>query len=432
MAYMKDARGVRLDSFAVAQKRPRVLVPFGDSITYLDCGLLSESPNNLRPPATAYATGSQATGMYAWANYYLGHPFKMGGNAGVPGDTTAQMLARVNAMLALPSDIVAVQGGANDWTVGVAASQTGAQIAAGTIANLGAIYDRVLKAGKVLLAVTTHSRSTMNTADGRRYLATVNRWIAEYARSTPGVLFADTCSVITDPLTGAPYNPISAGLFPTSDGTHPNAYGASLQGKRIADALRPICTPVNPFSMNGNVDPLNFSRNPSNTGATGTVVNGATGTPGTQWSVGAASGSVVAAASKVARTDGEPGEWTRVVLGPDNPSAMYAQVSILWDATGANGVKPGDKVMVAIEARTAGLTGCSLFSGGIRVGSGVSSYDLAGSWTLGTAPTVADGSGIFLVEGYTIPVGETFGSARVNVQATSGIIDLGRSAVYKI
>lgn len=414
-------------------KTPKVVLPFGDSITYLDCGLLSEAPSSLRTPATAYLVdGAKGTGMYAWANWFLGHPFKFVGNAGVPGDTTAMMLARIDAMLAIPSDIVAVQGGANDWTDGVTNSRTGAQEAAITIANLTAIYARIVAAGKTLLVLTVHSRSTMNSADGKAYLSIVNRWILDYARATPGVLHADTCSVMTDSATGVPYNPLpaGAGFFPTADGTHPNNLGAMMLGQVIAKALTPLVRSVNVFSTNGNSDPFNFSRNASMTGTTGTVANGVTGTAATQVTVNTSSGTAVAAASKVARTDGLPGEWQRVVIGPANTAPMLISISILWDATGANGVKPGDKLLIAAEVRTTTLTGVSLFACGFRGSSGATAQDLIGAWSNGTG-TIPDGTGVFLLEGFVVGVSETFASIRLSVTATSGTIDVGRTAVLK-
>lgn len=428
MGYMRDAAGRRLDSIAIpsaaeiaaayAQKAPRKLMVLGDSITYLDAGLLSEAPDNLRPVATAYRVdGSKVTGMYAWANAQLGHPLIMAGNAGVPGDTTEQMFARLGSVLAIPSDIVGVQGGANDFTAGWDASRT--------IAALGSIYAGVLTSGRRLLALTTMSRSTMNTTAGRLYLGTVNRWIKNYARTTPGVILADVCSAQTDPATGIPY---VAPFFTTSDGTHPNAIGAQRMGKVIADALRPHVTQTDIFSSN-NLDPLNFMRNACNTGTTGTVTAPITGTPGTLWSVGWSGGTAVATVSKVARTDNLPGEWTRVVIGNGNTSNIIANGSVLWDNTGANGVKVGDTITCAVEVRTTGLVGVSQFRGGSyhSVSQGL---DLNGAWNQGNG-TIMDATYVLMVDAVVIQAGATFLGVQVSVTATGGTFDIGRAAVMK-
>lgn len=419
MAYMKDAQGKRLDAIALSPAAPRIILPFGDSISYLDCGYLSDSPSSLRDPANAYYDGAKSTGMFAWANFYLGHPFKFIGNAGIPGNTSEDMLARIDAMLTIPSDIITVMAGANDWTAGWPASRT--------ITALNTIYGRILKSGKRLMVLTTLSRATMNTTDGKLYLNTLNRWITEYARTTPGVLFCDIASVITDPATGVPYN---TSPYPTNDGTHPNANGASKLGKKLAKTLAPLAQPLSVFSSGGNTDPLNFMRNAANTGTSGTVANGITGTPGTQWTLATASGTAVCAVSKVARTDDEQGEWTRLVIGPANTATITASGGVLWDATGANGVKVGDKIMTAIEVRVTGLTGVTAFSGGAFYPTS-QALDLGGTWQQG-AGTVPDGTYTFLVEGSVIGAGATYIQARVTVAATSGTVDIGRAAVYKV
>jgi len=405
---------------AFPRKTPRIILPLGDSISYLDCGYLSEAPSSLRTPATAYQVdGAKAAGMYAWANFYLGHPFKFVGNAAVPGNTSEDMLARIDAALAIPSDVVSVLAGANDFAAGWAASRT--------ITALAAIYAKVLASGKRLMVLTTMPRSTMNTTAGYLYLGTLNRWIVSYARSTPGVLFADIASSITDPATGVPYN---VGVpYHTADGTHPNAYGAMIMGKRIATALAPIAVPANVFSTNGNVDPTNLMRNAANIGTTGTVANGITGTVGANWALGALSGSAVAAASKVARTDGEQGEWTRIVIGPTNTATIYAAGAVLWDATGAAGVRVGDTIVCAVEVRTASLVGVSLFNGG-SYHPNSQALDLGGSWVNGTG-AIPDGTYTFLVEGIVIGASATYLQTRVHVNATSGTLDIGRATVFR-
>ena len=414
MAYMKDSTGKRLDSFAVAKTTGYLFMPIGDSITYVDAGNLSDSP--LLATATAYQTGAKADGMFAWANAQLGHRLKMAGNGGVPGDTSEQILARMDSLLAIPSDIVSVLAGANDFAQGWAASRT--------ITALTSIYNKVRATGRRLLVCTTMSRSTMNTTAGYAYLATVNQFIKNYARKTPGVILADISSAMTDPATGIPY--ISP--FHTADGTHPNAIGAQAMGKIIADALRPFYPASDVFSSNNN-DPLNYMRNACNLGTAGTVANGITGTPGTQWGLSASGGTVDAAVSKVARTDGLPGEWTRITLGATNTSNVVASGGVWWDLTGAAGLKPGDVITTAIEVRTSGLAGVSQFNGGSYHPSS-QALDLKNVWQQGSG-TVKDNTYTLMVEGATIQAAATYIQARVSIQATAGVIDIGRATVFK-
>ncbi|USL89098.1 esterase [Arthrobacter phage Casserole] len=412
-APFRDIEGTYLNK-AFAKNTGNRLLVVGDSITYLDGGNLSDNP--LDPVETAYSDGSKATGMFAWANAMLGHRIKMAGNGGVPGENSEQILARIDSLLRIPCDFVSALSGANDFAQGWEASRT--------IAAQKAIYDKIVAAGKRPIVLTTMSRSSMNNAAGYLYLATVNQALKNYARNTPGAILADISSVMTNPATGVPYTAPNT----TGDGTHPNAIGAHAMGKVIADALRPIIPATDVFSSN-NLDPLNYCTNACNTGTTGTVANGITGTPGTGWQFTAPSGVVEAAVSKVARTDGLPGEWTRCTIGPTNTANIIAGGTVRFDATGANGVKVGDKITVAIEVRVSGLTGVSRFDGGYFHTSTLA-YDLNGIWQQGSGP-VTDGTYVLMVEGTVIGAGATYIQTRVQVTATGGIFDIGRSTVFK-
>lgn len=414
MAYMKDSTGKRLDSFEVAKISGVRFMPIGDSITYLDAGNLSDSP--LLAPTVAYQGGAKSDGMFAWANAQLGHRLKMVGNGGVPGDTSEQILARVDTLLATPSDMVSVLAGANDFAQGWDASRT--------ITALSSIYDKVRATGRRLVVLTTMSRSTMNNTAGYTYLAKVNQFIKNYARKTPGVILADISSAMTDAATGIPY--ISP--FHTADGTHPNAIGAQAMGKVIADALRPLIPASDVFSSN-NMDPLNYMRNACNIGTAGTIANGITGTPGTQWGYSAGTGTVNAAVSKVARTDGLPGEWTRLTIGSGNTANIVASGGVWWDNTGVTGLKIGDTITTAIEVRTTGLTGVSQFNGG-SYHPNSQALDIKNAWQQGTGP-VFDNTYTLMVEGAVIGAAATYIQARVSLTATAGTLDIGRATVFK-
>lgn len=411
MAYMKDSKGKRLDAFEIAPIAGSRFMPIGDSITYLDAGNLSDNP--LVAVTDAYSNGSRSTGMFAWANAMLGHRLNMVGNGGVPGNTSEQILARLDKLLEVPSDIVSVLAGANDFSQSFSAAQT--------IGNLSAIYSKVRASGRRLLVLTTMSRATMNNAGGYEYLSTVNRWIKNYARNTPGVLLADICSAMTDPATGTPIN---SGGFYTADGTHPNAIGAQAMGRVIAEALRPIIPATDIFSTS-NMDPLNMMRNPCNLGTTGTVANGITGTAGSFWAL-TAEGTAVATASKLARTDGMPGEWTRIKIGSENTAPIIATGSCLF---GNGTLAVGDRITVAVEVRTSGLAGVSNFYGG-SFNPNSQAAALAGLWQQGSG-AVMDGSYVFMVQGHVIRAGTSYIQARVAITATGGTLDIGRCAMFK-
>ncbi|MGG6382043.1 hypothetical protein [Paenarthrobacter sp. NEAU-H11] len=196
-------------------------------------------------------------------------------------------------------------------------------------------------------------------------------------------------------------------------------------GKVIADALRPLFPAVDVFSSN-NLDPLNYMRNARNVYTDGTVANGITGTPGRQWGFSAGTGTVNAAVSKVARTDGLPGEWTRLTIGATNTANIIASGGVLWDLTGAAGRKPGDVITAAIEVRTTGLVGVSQFNGGAYHPNS-QHLALQGTWQQGSGP-VKDGTYTLMVEGATIQAAATY---LQSVTATGGTVDIGRAAVFK-
>jgi hypothetical protein len=170
-------------------------------------------------------------------------------------------------------------------------------------------------------------------------------------------------------------------------------------------------------------------RNACNLYTDGTVANGITGTPGRQWGLSAGTGTVDCAVSKVARADGLPGEWTRLTIGATNTANIIASGGVLWDATGANGVKPGDVITAAVEVRTSGLVGVSQFNGGAYHPSS-QHLALKGAWQQGSGP-VKDGTYVLMVEGATIQAAATYLQARVSVTATGGTVDIGRAAVFK-
>lgn len=387
------------------------LLPIGDSITYVDAGYLSDSP--LTAPTALYRNGGHSNGMFAWANAQLGHPFTMAGNAGVPGDTSEQILARLDAALSIPSDIVTLHVGANDFAQGFTADRT--------TAALATIYGKVRASGRRLVVLTTTSRSSMNTAAGYLYLATVNRFIKTYARSTPGVILADVSSAMTDPATGIPL----IAPFTTADGTHPNAVGAQMMGRVLADALRPLAAPSDIFASNNN-DPLNLMRNGCNLGTAGTVANGISGAGGTNWAYSGSGGVVAGAVSKVARTDGKPGEWGRLVIGDTNTATLVASGAV-WFGAGILAV--GDTVTCAVEVRTTGLVGVTQFAGGIYHPNS-QGLDLRDTWQQG-AGAVTDGTYTLMVEGHIIQATATYVQVRVAVTATGGTVDIGRAVVFK-
>lgn len=399
-------------SATYAKPRGMRLLPFGDSLTYLDTNHPLGGP--FPTVENGYTLGQSAKGIYAWANAALGHALVMVGNAGIPGNTTEQMLARIDAdVLAYPSDIVAVLGGSNDNTLDWAASRS--------ITALQSILTKILGTGRTVLLCTVPPRDTALATQVRKdHIHGLNKWIKDYARTTKGVILADLWAVMADPATGGP----STGL--TYDGTHQSERGANKMGKVVADALSTI--PRSNIWPGSNIDTTNAMRNGMCVGTTGTAGGGVTGTVADQWqtSKDGTAGVVDAAMAKVARTDGVPGEMMELTLGATNTAGIFVSGSILW---GVGGLAVGDIVRCAVEIEYDNLVSVSKFGAGVFTNMG-SSLDLNGVY--GTViPGPITNKVTLMTEKFTIPTGATYAQVRVQLTATGGKLRIGRCKVEK-
>ncbi|MGZ7132948.1 MAG: GDSL-type esterase/lipase family protein, partial [Halobacteriota archaeon] len=135
---------------------------------------------------------------------------------GVGGAKTADMLARINATLALNPHFVIIMGGTNDLANG--------EVLLATIqANIRAMCTRVESSGAVpvLCTVTPNSYQLAQ-------LDILNAWIAEYA-NLKGYALIDFYAVIDNPLNPGHSNP----ALVMSDGLHPNPEGYTAMGNAI-------------------------------------------------------------------------------------------------------------------------------------------------------------------------------------------------------
>jgi lysophospholipase L1-like esterase len=135
---------------------------------------------------------------------------------GVGGAKTADMLARIDAALALNPHFVIIMGGTNDLANG------GVPLAT-TQANIKAMCTRVESYGAVPVLCTVIPNS-YHLAD-RDIL---NAWIAEYANLN-GYSLIDFYAVIDNPSNPGVSNP----ALVMSDGVHPNPAGYTAMGNAI-------------------------------------------------------------------------------------------------------------------------------------------------------------------------------------------------------
>lgn len=218
---------------------------------------------------------------WTWANLLLGSPFTLIGNFGVAGNTTEQMLARIDAVKYCGASVTFVQGGVNDLAAGISPYTVAANLI--TIANTLKDYTKVC---------------LLNIAPNATYYAgilIVNTLLANYARSVGNVVLVDVFASVVDSTS-------VTGAFATNmsnDNLHLTVAGAYQYGAAIAAALSKIVA-VQPFLVNSAADSyaidassLQILTNPLMSGSAGTVSGtGASGTLASNWAAGTDSGTV--------------------------------------------------------------------------------------------------------------------------------------------
>ncbi|TDW50457.1 lysophospholipase L1-like esterase [Curtobacterium sp. PhB42] len=226
----------------------------GDSITR---GLGATNKGDSWPPiltGTTIAVAGDSIPTYAML--YSGGKLSKTVNAGISGNTTAQMLARVKSdVIAYKPAVCVVLGGTNDSATPVELTDFAANIA-GIVLAL-----RVAGIAPVLCTIPT-----INSTAQRAVIIRYNTWLRRYS-AQQGIPLLDFYTLSVDPETG---NLLQSAMGNT-DGTHPGNIGNALLGKYAADILGPLvgasAVPVaadNTDALNLVVDGLNF----------GTVANG--------------------------------------------------------------------------------------------------------------------------------------------------------------
>lgn len=228
---------------------PSVII-FGDSVT---------AQNGTGPDSVGLTSASMLSGRgyWVWASQFMGQRLKFVRNAGISGNTTAQMLARIDAdVLAYPSGWVVVAGGINDISNGVDPATT--------ISNLTTIITKLKDDNRRVILMTPLPSIYYDTTTKKDAWSKIYKWTLDTAPTLfPGVVTVDTARPLINLATGAPLT----GL--TIDGVHPSDLGAQRMGKAIADALSLVIPPKPPYFRHG-IEPGTVLANPlaSSTGWT--------------------------------------------------------------------------------------------------------------------------------------------------------------------
>lgn len=206
----------------------------------------------------ANGTVMSAVGWFHWFNAYSLDSFTLVRNAGVGGNTYAQMLARMESdVLAYPSDWIFMGGPANDVAQG--------RSAAAIIADLDVMLD--MAAGRRVLLLTTPPSASYDTSGKIGVLYAVNEYIAGIPATRRNVVVVDVYKLLADVATSAP----ATGM--ATDTVHYSANGALLIGQAVAQVMtgRYVPRPIRPAAPN---DPQGVLTNPLSSGGSGWSVAG--------------------------------------------------------------------------------------------------------------------------------------------------------------
>ena len=313
-----------------------------------------------------------ALGYFSWANMLLNQRLKLVKQAGVTGNTTTQMLAR------LQTDIIdynpgycIVLGGTND----VASLDVET-----TKSNLLAIYKKLSNNGIKVIGCTIPQRT--DSATWKTKIIEINNYIRSLSGVLKNFIVCDFYKAITSPANDTWF------ANNTTDGIHPIVSGAYNMGVELYETLDTIL-PLRPIFSGTNINDIkNPIANPYLLGGTTNASN---------WEVNTSANIV---ANKVAREKGL--EWQQV----ENVSAGALAISVQGATT--TGFTVGQRVSGYVEFELdAGATAIDYYNAHILTlnssnGIITQSHGLDG-WVIGYPQDIT--KGIIYIPRFIIPEG---------------------------
>lgn len=248
--------------------------------------------------------------------------------------------------------LAGISAGASSFTAPAGAT-AGDTLTLGAAGNTESVVVASVSGGPATYTIALESPTTLSHSTGDPFvnvtkLATlhaVNQWIVDYCQgryvdaSTSSVVvnsgkspyLVDWYNLVADQ-SGQPLQCLESdgsittvsddALVTLVDGTHPGQDLAHRMGNALARVLDRVVPPL-PIQGGGNSEAANLLPN-------GRCVGNDTGLA-TGFTLNAASGTIVAAASKISRTDGIPGEMQQVAIGPGNTGEVQL---VLGSVTG--------------------------------------------------------------------------------------------------
>lgn len=373
-----------------SSRQANTIVWFGDSIT--GNGDAYSYPGN---GAAVVNISTHPRGFWCHAQNLLGQRLRTLFNAGIGGNTTTQMLARIQTdVIAYNPSWCHVLGGTNDVLNAVPRATTRA--------NLTAIWDALDAAGIRVVAGTIPPSDSTRYASGtnKADLENLNGWILNQGRVRKNFVVVDYHASLAAMKSLGVYD---TGL--TFDGTHPSSQGAFQMGKRLAAVLSPLI-PNNIMLSNSETDSTNLIAQGGRfaTGGSGAVNTASDGSFSSHMPAGATY-------SKAPRTDGVNGQW-QVFTTPAGGGGGWIQFNITPGAA----LAVGDMISAAVEYDISGLdqaatTNSQYFYLKVQSYNGTAFTDMI--YDLYTVPgsdanmSAADRAGILRTPPVVVPAGTT-------------------------
>ncbi|MBO0358622.1 hypothetical protein J0X19_11755 [Hymenobacter sp. BT186] len=264
---------------------------------------------------TGYSTYVHQRGDYNWMQALLNYPFEylvnydgnlspiQGHNAGIGGETSANMLARFKRdVMSYDPNVVFFRAPTNDIPPGRTANSI--------VANVRSMADIALAGGKTFVILSLPPR---HNADGKAFTAPqelvrldVNAKLMAYAATLPGKVFFLNCDpVLIDPATGL------LRITYSYDGLHLNSSGVfAIASQVLVSWFQSVygatrIPRTKPEAYDVTLVPYgNMLTNPVFTGTGGTISTGVSGTLPDSWRAERSLGSsVTAIASIIAMKD---------------------------------------------------------------------------------------------------------------------------------
>lgn len=387
LRYDSDLQGLKNLSGTYAGVPGNDTVFLGDSIT-----LASDLPDGTG------GSGPRRGGSWpVWASMLTSQRLRYVRNAGVFGNTSAQMLARFDTdVTPYKPRVITVMCGTND---------TGQSVPLGTISsNIRSIVAKIRAIGARPILITCPPTASVTPSDRSARVAALNAWIRKYGASQ-GIPVIDAYALWVDPATGT-----YQAAYDGGDTVHPSGAAYLALAQLIANKAASLLPEAPPLLAAYNADAQNLLAN-------GLFLSGSSGAP-SSWTMQNATSGITK--TTVTGDTAVVGSWLQMAAA----SSVGAQIMFQNVAT----MVAGHVYRLAFRAK---VTGASAGTWTVLIrpkdsgGNGLGDYFPASSMTQNI-------DGVCEIE-FTAPANTTQGQVQVQIAAASTLtLNVGQATLYDL